>query len=60
MQTPSLDRRTSSVKWQRGMRGLGGECGDDEKEKSGPSRGTRVVIVVGRMAEPCERVAWVR
>ncbi|KMQ96169.1 hypothetical protein RF55_3563 [Lasius niger] len=39
MQPPSLDRRASSVKWQRGMKGLGGECGDEEKSGRAEAEG---------------------
>lgn len=50
---PLLDRRVSSVKWQSGMKGLDGNCGGGRNGGTRP----RAVIVVGRMAEPCRRVA---
>lgn len=40
MQPPALDRRTSSVKWQREMKGLGGECGvEEEKSRRAEAEG---------------------
>lgn len=46
-----LDRRASS--WQNGMKGLDGHCTGGKRDGVRP----RAVIVVGRMAEPCGRVA---
>jgi len=48
-----LDTRASSVKWQSEMKGLDGYCGGGKKGGARP----RAVIVAGRMAEPCGRVA---